>query len=81
MINSVRENTKLYFHNFLGMKPKFYSTETIKGNHQELTTDIESTLDQLSYDGDSYNVENIKAMVNWFTHFGFNDNRRESLVQ
>jgi hypothetical protein len=46
-------------------------TISVRGNHPELATDIESILDQLSYDGDSYHEENIKAMVkaNWCKPF------------
>lgn len=46
-------------------------TISVRGNHPELATDIESILDQLSYDGDSYHQENIKAMVkaNWCKPF------------
>jgi len=46
-------------------------TVSVRGNHPELATDIESILDQLSYDGDSYHEENIKAMVkaNWCKPF------------
>ncbi|KAH9317358.1 hypothetical protein KI387_019127, partial [Taxus chinensis] len=46
-------------------------TVLVRGNHPELAMDIEEILNQLSYDGNSYNEENIKAMVqfNWCKSF------------
>uniref|UniRef100_A0A0D6QX27 RING-type E3 ubiquitin transferase n=1 Tax=Araucaria cunninghamii TaxID=56994 RepID=A0A0D6QX27_ARACU len=46
-------------------------TVLVRGNNPELATDIEGILEQLSYDGNSYHKENIKAMVqaNWCKSF------------
>ncbi|GLJ55655.1 hypothetical protein SUGI_1195280 [Cryptomeria japonica] len=46
-------------------------TILIRGNHPELTMDIETILNELSYDGNSYNAGNIRSMVqfNWCKSF------------